>query len=521
MHGRLWSEPRVGFGSSLVGDFMGIAARSGQNSGGMGPVTWFLVARLWFTPIVSMKMKGFRQARLVLATCWFMWAYCLTLIYLPLAIAQSVQWDSESGLISADFRGVSLGKALESVAEQTGWDIYVEPGLQARRVQTRFTALPQGEALRRMLGDLNHALLGGEGGKPSRLMVYALNLAGATERIEIAEQVTLFTSTRLGNELIVQIKPGSELTIEALAESLGARIVGRVEGLDAYRLSFEDEALADKARETLKDSDVVQISDNYQWTYRGDPLSYPQSLGLPELRLRPSDGAGQGATVVGLIDMPVQAEGSNLAPFLLPGINVTGEEAPVSNLPSHGTTMAHTVLKGVEVGLDGAGETNVRILPIDVYGASETTSTFEVVAGIYQAVEAGANVINLSLGGNEPVPFMEQLIDQASSQGILFVGAAGNTPGTEAVFPAAYPGVLAVTASDRNGTPAPYANTGGFVDVMAPGRTYMDFNGTTYMVNGTSASAAYISGLAASLSSTTGRPVQAIALDLKASLPGP
>jgi phage tail sheath gpL-like len=40
-------------------------------------------------------------------------------------------------------------------------------------------------------------------------------------------------------------------------------------------------------------------------------------------------------------------------------------------------------------------------------------------------------------------------------------------------------------------------------------------------VNGTSASAAYISGLAASLSSTTGRPVQAIALDLKASLPGP
>jgi phage tail sheath gpL-like len=81
--------------------------------------------------------------------------------------------------------------------------------------------------------------------------------------------------------------------------------------------------------------------------------------------------------------------------------------------------------------------------------------------------------------------------------------------------------VLAVTASDRNGTPAPYANTGGFVDVMAPGRTYMDFNGTTYMVNGTSASAAYISGLAASLSSTTGRPVQDIALDLKASLPGP
>ena len=220
--------------------------------------------------------------------------------------------------------------------------------------------------------------------------------------------------------------------------------------------------------------------------------------------------------------MPVQSEAAELAPFLLPGIHVGGE-VPVleSDLPTHGTSMAHTVLKGVEMGLQGQNTTPVKILPVDVYGGSEATSTFEVVSGIYQAVQAGAQVINLSLGGADPVPIMEEVIDQASAQGILFVGAAGNSPGTEPVFPAAYPGVLAVTASSRPGQVASYANTGDFVDVMVPGRTYLDFNGVTYMVNGTSASAAYVSGLAASIAAATGRPVQEVALELKAQLPKP
>ena len=56
---------------------------------------------------------------------------------------------------------------------------------------------------------------------------------------------------------------------------------------------------------------------------------------------------------------------------------------------------------------------------------------------------------------------------------------------------------------------------------MVPGRTYLDFNDVTYMVNGTSASAAYVSGLAASIAAATGRPVQEVALELKAQLPKP
>ena len=64
---------------------------------------------------------------------------------------QSFEWDASSDLVSADFGHATLGQALESIAEAMGWDVFVEPGLEARRVKTRFSRLPRGEALRRIL----------------------------------------------------------------------------------------------------------------------------------------------------------------------------------------------------------------------------------------------------------------------------------------------------------------------------------------------------------------------------------
>ena len=64
-------------------------------------------------------------------------------------------------------------------------------------------------------------------------------------------------------------------------------------------------------------------------------------------------------------------------------------------------------------------------------------------------------------------------------------------------YPAAYPDVIAVTAGDRKGNIAPYANRGSFVDVIAPGTSVVQFDNQSYLVSGTSASTAYVSGTAA------------------------
>jgi thermitase len=70
---------------------------------------------------------------------------------------------------------------------------------------------------------------------------------------------------------------------------------------------------------------------------------------------------------------------------------------------------------------------------------------------------------------------------------------------TTPTYPAAYPEVIAVTAGDRTGQIASYANRGDFVDLVAPGSSIVYFNGRPYYVTGTSAATAYATGLAAGL----------------------
>src|SRR5207245_773726 len=145
----------------------------------------------------------------------------------------------------------------------------------------------------------------------------------------------------------------------------------------------------------------------------------------------------------------------------------------------------------------------------DIYGANEQTTTFEVAKGIYTAINAGATIINLSLAGDGDSRLLANMIEDARRQGVLFFGAAGNEPTTTPTYPAAYPGVVAVTAGDKRGNIAPYANRGSFVDVIAPGTSLVQFGGETFVVSGTSASTAYVSGAAAGYRASGLTPDQA------------
>ncbi len=136
---------------------------------------------------------------------------------------------------------------------------------------------------------------------------------------------------------------------------------------------------------------------------------------------------------------------------------------------------------------------------MDVYGGKETTTTFDITRGIYAAIQAGATVINLSLGSEGQSDFFHSVIRSAHDQGVIFLGAADNEPSGAPHFPAAYPEVIAVTAGDRRGNIASYANRGDFVDVIGPGSNIIQFNEGSYVITGTSAATAFVSGTAAAL----------------------
>jgi hypothetical protein len=127
----------------------------------------------------------------------------------------------------------------------------------------------------------------------------------------------------------------------------------------------------------------------------------------------------------------------------------------------------------------------------------------DVALGILVAVDAGANPINLSLGGPGDSSVVDSIIQQGEAKGIVFFAAAGNQPVGTPTYPAADSGVLAVTAT-QGGQIAPYANYGSFVSLAFPGGVVIYLGGTAYVVQGTSVSTATATGVAVGNKSALG-----------------
>jgi hypothetical protein len=157
--------------------------------------------------------------------------------------------------------------------------------------------------------------------------------------------------------------------------------------------------------------------------------------------------------------------------------------------------MAETILRAVSQ--SSGGNSPVRILSVNVYGCADaTTTTWNVALGIQAAVDNGATVLNLSLGGPGDSAVLDSVIQQAVSAGIPIYAAAGNQPVSTPTYPAADTGVIAVTATD-GGQLASYANFGSFVSLAMPGASVVYLGGQPYLVQGTSPATAYATGVAA------------------------
>ena len=420
-----------------------------------------------------------------IAICLFLAAFCLCA---RATDTNSLVWHRATDRVEADVRGMALWPLLEKIAADAGWHIYVEPDT-THTTSAKFKDLPSGEALKRLLGDLNFALVPQTNAVP-QLYVFRTVMKNATQRVLAPKPV----ARHVPNELLVRLKPGAD--IDALAKLLCAKITGRNDKLGLYRLLFNDAAATDAALASLKNnSDVLAVDYNYVF----DPPATPQLLanapvGPVSLTLDPATTGDPCNPVVGLIDTPVQSLGSQLDPFMLKPISVAGDAGTNTSTLAHGTAMAETILRAVSQ--SAGGNSPVRILSVNVYGAGESTTSWNVALGIKAAVDNGATIINLSLGGPSDSAVLDSVIQQAIAAGIPVYAAAGNQPVSTPTYPAADPGVIAVTAT-QGGQLAPYANFGSFVSLAMPGASVVYLGGQPYLVQGTSPATAYATGVAA------------------------
>ena len=416
--------------------------------------------------------------------------FCLLLVFslnAGAADTNSLVWRTATDRVSADVRGERLWPLLEDIAHQTGWHIFVEPDTE-RSASVKFKDLPSGEALKMLLGDLNFALVP-KTNAPSQLYVFRTTMQNATQQVLAAK-----LARRVANQLLIRVKPGTD--IDALAKMFGAKIVGRMDKLGIYLLQFPDVAATDAALAQLKnDSDVLDVDYNYYL----DPPPPMQPLssattGLPgplNLPLNPPT-SDCSKVIIGLPDTAVQSLGP-LDKFISKRISVA-DGSPDTSTILHGTGMAQTILAAVAKVQSGG--TSVQIVAADVYGSGETATTWNVALGVQAVIDNGATFVNLSLGGAGQSSVLASLIQSAEGDGIGFFAAAGNEPVTTPTYPAAYPGVNAVTAL-QNGQIAPYADYGSFVDMALPGSSVVYLGNQAYLVQGTSVSTAYATGVAA------------------------
>ncbi|ELS03684.1 subtilisin-like serine protease [Xenococcus sp. PCC 7305] len=138
----------------------------------------------------------------------------------------------------------------------------------------------------------------------------------------------------------------------------------------------------------------------------------------------------------------------------------------------HGTHVAGIIAQSTNNGYGVAGIANLAsIMPLKVLSADGVGTVANIAEAIKFAADNNADIINLSLGGGGASRLLEEAIAYAYDKGVVIVAAAGNENLNAASYPARYPKVIGVAATDLAGEKTPYSNYGAGVDIAAPGGT--------------------------------------------------
>lgn len=215
-----------------------------------------------------------------------------------------------------------------------------------------------------------------------------------------------------------------------------------------------------------------------------------------------TQGAGQ---VVGVVDTGVDANHPMLAQRVLTGVDELHPGAPgTGDCDGHGTFVAGIIAAARLPGIGFAGVApEATILPVRQASNGQDGTVDTLSAGIRDAVDRHARVINVSVTFDQPSATLAAAVRYAQDHDVLIVAAVGNsaTNGNPQLYPASYPGVLAVGAIGADGRRTDFSEVGPGIAVVAPGADLLGPGaggpGLVTGRSGTSFATPFVTGVAA------------------------
>jgi len=294
-----------------------------------------------------------------------------------------------------------------------------------------------------------------------------------------------------------------QASLEAFLKRAGDRIhiMGRLDALNALRVGFLNHAdlaaLLDGSEESSMIFPVETPEPRIGGLYTGG-----ERLGnrlLEWLGITGDNSAVGNGIRIAVLDTGVASHSSFLSRII--SIDLMERSSDPSALNGHGTAVASTLVSSSS--LTPGVVPGAEILSIRIANDAGVSNSWLLAQGIIAAVDAGAHIINISMGSSGDSTLVRSAIEYAREAGVVIIAAAGNDGSGQVANPAANDGVIAVGSVDAAGNHLSFSNSGK-VDVSAPGYGVNTawVGDQSVSVDGTSFSTPIVSGAIAYIMST-------------------
>lgn len=245
------------------------------------------------------------------------------------------------------------------------------------------------------------------------------------------------------------------------------RIMGRIDALNALRVGFSNpDDLAALLDGDAQDSYVYPVDVPAPGDGTAQPGAVALGAGLLDWLGISGDNSAWGSGVsVAILDTGVTSNSAFTSKIT--SINLVDLPSDLSTQNGHGTGVASMIIGNGS--LTPGVAPGASIVSIRIANDLGQSDSFLLAKGIVAAVDAGAGLINISMGSPGDSGLVRNAIEYARAAGSIIVAATGNNGIDQISYPAANDGVIAVGAVDAVGNHLDFSNTGKQVALSAPG----------------------------------------------------